>query len=315
MILAGGAAQAESVGGAPAVSAVDPNGDAINIPYYMQGACSDTVATLSGSVEAEEFAPSQPPKFEAADCGNWPVETTLISQGRTCTNEDYPYWTISPPDAPGCFARSLDSGTSISPAIWIVRAPLTATDNASGPDNGDPLIFDYWENDGATTDRCRTGDTGEVTSWPGPQGEDFNDGGSGYPVSFTDGDVFRAWGGLNTADNGAIVAHYALASDAGSVAPLVELDAPIDCQSYPLERAGAGQVRVRRPGRPRRFELPREHFRRHRDNRVRRVPRHLDARVAHLHGRRYRCQQQHPYPVGHLFRGRGASRYQHVHQS
>ena len=229
-LLSAPAAQAQTISGAPSVTAVDPNGAAINVPFYLQGACTYYSAVQSGGIYVVAIAPlaAPVPKYEVADCGNQGVETSLIGSGRECTDEDYPYWTITnPANDEDCYSIAEDPATSTEPATWIVRVPLTVTDSAAGPDNGQPLIFDYWENDGATTDYCRTGDIGEVTSWPAPQGEDGL--GSSYPSGFTDGDSFRAWG-----SNGSIVAHYALASDAASVAPLIEIDAPIDCQSFPL---------------------------------------------------------------------------------
>ena len=229
-LLSAPAAQAQTISGAPSVTAVDPNGAAINVPFYLQGACTYYSAVQSGGIYVVAIAPlaAPVPKYEVADCGNQGVETSLIGSGRECTDEDYPYWTITnPANDEDCYSIAEDPATSTEPATWIVRVPLTVTDSAAGPDNGQPLIFDYWENDGATTDYCRTGDIGEVTSWPTPQGEDGL--GSSYPSGFTDGDSFRAWG-----SNGSIVAHYALASDAASVAPLIEIDAPIDCQSFPL---------------------------------------------------------------------------------
>src|SRR5262249_44717759 len=138
-----GAAQADTIDGVT-VTALDGSGTAIDIPYYSQGGLRFAGPVDDGSGTGtyilRDFLDAPYPLWEAADGGNERTTWTFVGGiGSNCGSMAWPFHTQGPESLnQNCWDGGL-TDSSLTPAIWVVRAPLTATDGS-----GHALIFDRW---------------------------------------------------------------------------------------------------------------------------------------------------------------------------
>jgi hypothetical protein len=205
------------------VAAVDGSGNAIDVPYYSQGALNLVGPYDDGSgtgtyylAEVRDTPEVAAAGWQGADGGNRRIWTFIGSA--SCNSDAWPFHTSGPYSTSQavCWRGDVDPQQTPSPAVWVVRVPLTATDGS-----GQQMIFDHF--DGPPPDRCRTGDMGKVENWDRLSGLNVID--STTPGSFSVGAEYRFWGGPGT-----VTAHYVLASAPDKTAPLIEVTSPIDCQ-------------------------------------------------------------------------------------
>ena len=226
---AAGAASVDNLG--PPVAAVDQNGNPIDIPYYIKpGADYSLTSQADGSGLYDlvgtfiDLATSTPKDEWPLYLGNDLVLDTFIGSDQ-CGSEPWPFHTMSYPSDTNCWGLLVDCGPSLCPGNWDEWVPATITDA-----DGQTLVFDHMSGS-PDTSHCDTGDMGYAQNWPGAGSYT-----PGVPGAFAAGEQFNLWGD----DAGGITAHYALQS-AGTTGPMIELDAPFDCQWYAQNAAVAPQ--------------------------------------------------------------------------
>lgn len=220
-----GASGGEYLGG-PGVGAVDQNGTTIDIPLYMKPAAYYSLTSVDDGSGLNHLVGTQisnQPKQQRVFYASALLVGTFIGAD-TCGSEPWPMHTMSYPLDVNCWEETIDASTGPVPGNWYEWVPTTITDA-----DGKTLVFDHWTGS-PDTGHCDAGDMGYVQGWPGAGSYT-----PGVPGAFAAGEQFNAW-----SDGGGMTAHYALRS-AGTTAPLIELDAPFDCQWYQQNQVVAPQ--------------------------------------------------------------------------